>query len=306
MTADAGVRRATLIGGTAILMFSSLSLLAVLSGPVPPFQTVAMAFAIAFVIGLILPVLGGRSPARAFVLPPKVWMLGVYGLFGYHFAYFTGIKNAPPIEASLINYLWPLLIVLFSSLLPGEKLRWYHVAGALLGLAGCATLILGKGEAALSGSALGYAASFAAALIWSSYSVASRRVGHIPTDAVGGFCGATAVLAAVCHVATETTVWPDAAGWLGILGMGLGPVGLAFFTWDHGVKHGDIRVIGAASYAAPLLSTAWMILAGVGAFTPRVGLACLLIVGGACLAAKDFWLARRTVRAGDRPGRDAA
>ncbi|WP_337997299.1 DMT family transporter [Oleispirillum naphthae] len=287
MTRD--VRRSTLIGATAILMFSGLGLLSVASGPVPPFQMVAMAFTIAFLIGLILPALRGRSLLRALRQPPRVWALGIYGLFGYHFAYFTAVQNAPPVDANLINYLWPLLIVVFSALLPGERLRWFHLAGALLGLAGSATLILGAERGAAGGSALGYGAAVAAALLWSSYSVMSRKVGQVPTDAVGGFCGATAVLAAACHFALEATVVPDALGWLGILGMGLGPVGLAFFTWDHGVKHGDIQVLGAMAYATPLLSTVWMIVAGYGEATPRIGAACALIVGGACLATRDFW-----------------
>ncbi len=160
-------------------------------------------------------------------------------------------------------------------------------------MAGCAVLIIGagRGETGAEGSLLGYGAA-AAALIWSSSSVASRRVGHVPTDVVGGFCGATALLAAICHVTMETTVWSDARTWACLIGMGLGPVGLAFFTWDHGVKHGDIRALGAMSYAAPLLSTAWMILAGYGETTPRIGIACLLIVGGACLATRDFWYRR--------------
>ncbi len=285
--------RATLIGASTILMFSSLGLLAVAAGPVPPFQMVAMAFAVAFAIGLALPLTQGRSLRRVFGQPPKIWALGVYGLFGYHFAYFTGVQNAPPVDANLINYLWPLLIVLFSALLPGERLRWFHLAGAGLGLVGCALLVLGAPrQADAQGSLLGYGAAVAAALIWSSYSVGSRRVGHVPTDAVGGFCGATAVLAALCHFATEATVWPTLPQFLAIVGMGLGPVGLAFFTWDHGCKHGDIRVLGALAYATPLLSTALMIAVGYGEATPRIGVACLLIMGGACLATRDFWMRR--------------
>ncbi len=129
MNREADIRRATLIGATAILMFSSLALLAASSGPVPPFQMVATAFSVAFVIGLVLPLARGRSLARVFALPLPVWGLGIYGLFGHHFAYFTAVKHAPPVDATLINYLWPLLIVVLSALLPGERLRWFQ-AGA--------------------------------------------------------------------------------------------------------------------------------------------------------------------------------
>ena len=282
-------RRATLIGGTAVLMWATLALLTTLTGGVPPFQLVGMAFAVAFAIGLAWPAMRGRSPLAALRQRPAVWALGVGGLFGFHFFFFLALRLAPPVEANLINYSWPLLIVLFSALLPGERLRWWHVAGALMGLAGAVLLITGGGRLALSaGAAAGYTAAVISALIWSGYSVASRRVGHVPTEAVGGFCGATAILALLCHAAFEQTIWPDAVGWIAILGLGLGPVGLAFFVWDYGVKRGDIQVLGALAYGAPLLSTLLLVLSGRGAFTWPVAIACLLIVGGAILAAKEL------------------
>jgi drug/metabolite transporter (DMT)-like permease len=289
MTDDADIRRATLIGASAILLFSTLAVLAAASGPIPPFQMVAISFSVAFVSGIAATVARGRPLAAVFPRSPAIWGLGIYGLFGYHFAYFTAFKHAPPVDATLINYLWPLLIVLFSALLPDERLRWFHVGGALAGMAGCAVLVLGAERGEGGGTALGYGAAAGAALIWSSYSVMCRRVGHVPTDAVIGFCGATALLAAICHAVLETWVPPDALSWASLIGMGLGPVGLAFLTWDHGVKRGDIRVMGAMSYAAPLMSTSWMILAGFGTASPRVGVACLLIIGGALLATRDFW-----------------
>ncbi|HET8729275.1 MAG TPA: EamA family transporter [Alphaproteobacteria bacterium] len=271
-------------------MWSTLALFTTLTGAVPPFQLVAMAFAQAFAIGLVWPLFQGRSPVAPLRQRPAVWALGVGGLFGFHFLFFVALKLAPPVEANLINYMWPLLIVLFSALLPGERLRWWHVAGASLGLAGAVLLITRGGGVELRAEHMaGYAAAVGSALIWSGYSVLSRRVGDVPTDAVGGFCGATAVLALLCHLALEETVRPDAAGWLAILGLGLGPVGLAFFVWDHGVKRGDIRALGAFAYAAPLLSTMLLIAFGKGEASWRVGAASLLIVGGAALAARDLF-----------------
>jgi drug/metabolite transporter (DMT)-like permease len=287
----AAVRRSTAIGATAVLMWSTLALLTTWTGTVPPFQLTAMSFCVAFVIGLVWPAMQGRSIVDALRQSPAVWLLGVSGLFGYHFFVFTGLKLAPPVIASLLNYLWPLLIVLFSGMLPGERLRWWHLLGAGMGLGGAALVILGdaSGAGIDPAYALGYAAALGAALTWSSYSVASRRYGHVPTDAVGGFCGATAVLAAIAHFATETTVPPEGWQWLAVLGLGLGPVGLSFFTWDHGVKHGDIRALGAFGYSAPLISTLLLVAFGQGALTWPVAGACLLIVGGACLAARDLF-----------------
>jgi drug/metabolite transporter (DMT)-like permease len=56
--------------------------------------------------------------------PPTAWALGVCGLFATRPLYFTALAHAPAVEASLIAYPGPLLLVLFSALLPGERLRW--------------------------------------------------------------------------------------------------------------------------------------------------------------------------------------
>lgn len=279
--------RATLIGFTAVLSWALLALFTALSGDVPPFQLLAMTFSVATAIGIVGSLARGSSPLAHLCQPAPVWLLGVGGLFGYHFFYFLALRNAPAVEASLIAYLWPLLIVVFSALLPGERLRWFHVGGALLGLAGAALLVT-KGQSLEIDPryTLGYIAAGVCALTWSSYSVASRRFGHVPTDAVGGFCAAAAILAIPCHLIFETTVWPQTTiEWLAVLALGLGPVGGAFFTWDIGVKKGDIQVLGASSYAAPLLSTLVLVAAGLAPATPEVAIACVLIVGGAVLAA---------------------
>ncbi len=293
--------RATLIGFSAVLMWALLAVFTAASGRVPPFQLAAMCFAVGSLIGGIALL---RDPRRRAHLhqPWPVWMCGIGGLFGYHFLYFTALRNAPPVEAGLIAYLWPLFIVVGSAMLPGERLRWFHVAGALMGLAGT-VLIVARGGVSFEGRyVFGYASAFLCALTWSSYSLVSRRFGAVPTDVVTGFCLATAVLAAACHLALEPTIWPQDGGqWLAVLGLGLMPVGAAFYAWDHGVKRGDIQVLGAASYAAPLLSTIILIAAGFGQLSWHIAIACLLITGGAALAAKDM-LARR----GPGRGRPAA
>lgn len=286
----AGELRATLIGFSAVVMWGALALFTTWTGTIPPFQLVAMSFTVAFGLALAKWLLRGERPLVHARHPAPVWLFGVGGLFGYHFFYFMALRNAPAVEASLIAYLWPLLIVLFSALLPGERLRWWHLAGGVLGLAGCVLLITDGGRVAFRAEyAIGYLAAGACALTWSSYSVLSRRFRAVPTDTVGWFCAATALLGLASHLAFETTVWPaDGSEWLAVLGLGVGPVGAAFFTWDHGVKRGNIRVLGVSSYAAPLISTVLLIAFGATAASWTVALACLAIVGGALLAAKEM------------------
>jgi drug/metabolite transporter (DMT)-like permease len=239
---------ATLIGLTAILMWSLLAVMTVATGRIPAFQLAAMTFAIGALVGS-LTWIGRKGAIGALRQAPIAWIVGVGGLFGYHALYFLALRFAPPAEAGLLNYLWPLLIVLFSSLLPGERLAPHHVIGAMLGLAGTVLLFAGnRGEGFTPGQVPGLIAAFVAAFVWATYSVLSRRLKSVPTDAVAGFCAATALLAALVHALAEPTVWPDhALQWLAIVGLGVGPVGAAFYTWDIGMKRGDIRVLGAAS-----------------------------------------------------------
>ena len=283
-----------MIGLSAVAMWATMALLTASAGPVPPFQLTAMAFTLAFALTVGWWLRQGIAPSGVLRLPWRVWALGVCGLFGFHFFYFTALQNAPVIEASLIAYLWPLLIVLFSALLPrgagGGKLRRHNMVGAALGLAGAA-LIATRGQSLAIDArfATGYLAACACALIWSSYSVLSRLAARVPSRAVGGFCGATAALAWLCHLAWETAAWPAGLGaWLAVAGLGLGPVGLAFFTWDIGMKHGDIRVLGVAAYGAPLLSTLLLIAAGLAPAHWSILAASILIVGGGVLAARDL------------------
>ena len=280
---------ATVIGFSAVLLWSLLAMFTAMSGSIPAFQLATMTFALGGALGAVSwPFRPGA--ARALRQPLQVWALGVGGLFGYHALYFTALKSAPPAEAGLINYLWPLLIVLLSALLPNERLRVHHVAGALLGLTGTIVLFTGgRGFALASDYLPGFAAAFVAAFVWSSYSVLSRRFASVPTDAVVGFCLVTAMLSAICHLTFEATVWPQTASqWAAVTALGLGPVGAAFYAWDLGVKRGDIRVLGALSYAAPVLSTAFLVLAGFAEPSATLALATALIAGGGVLAAKDM------------------
>ena len=276
---------ATLLGLFAILLWAVLALFTVYTGDIPPFQLTAMSFAIAFSAALLKWIFARQNPLQFLKLPPALWVLGVGGLFGYHFFYFLALKSAPPAEAGLIAYLWPLLIVLFSALLPGERLYWFHIAGAIISLAG-AGLLITKGESLNLNPEYtdGYLAALTCAFIWSSYSVLSRKFSDVSTDVIGTFCGVTAVLSFACHLVLEETVIPgDLVTWLAVLGLGLGPVGAAFFLWDFGVKHGDIQGLGVLSYLSPLLSTLILIALTPTVMSVSLAVGCLLITVGAAI-----------------------
>jgi drug/metabolite transporter (DMT)-like permease len=286
-----------MIGFSACLMWALLALFTAASGTMPPFQMNAICFAIGALPGIALFV---ARPERLRNLrqPIGAWATGIIGLFGYHFLYFTALRNAPAAEASMIAYLWPLFIVLGSSMLPGERLKAVHIVGALIGFAGAALIVSARaGDGAEFGAAqryLGYAAALACAFTWAGYSLISRRFGEVPTDVVTAFCIATSLLSLLCHLVLETTVWPANSGqWLAVLGLGIFPVGLAFYAWDHGVKNGDIQLLGVASYASPVLSTLALIAAGYAEPSWQVLTACLLVPGGALLAVSGTLLKKK-------------
>lgn len=277
--------KATLLGLSAVALWSLLALFTVGSAPVPALQLNAMCFTMGSFIGLIW-MIRNNGFAMLKGVPLRIYIFGTVGLFGYHFLYFSALRLAPPAQAGLIAYLWPLLIVLFSGLLPGERLRGLHILGALVAFGG-AILVFGDVDFDAKPDAfVGYALAVLCALTWSSYSVLSRKMGTVPTAAVTVFCIATALLSLLAHLALEDTVWPETSlGWVSIAALGAGPVGLAFYTWDVGVKKGDIQLLGTASYAAPLLSTLILVAFGFAAASANLILAAAMIAFGAGLAA---------------------
>ncbi|UYN94832.1 MAG: EamA family transporter [Enhydrobacter sp.] len=283
-------RRAMAAGLLAIALWSALATLSVLAGPIPPFQMVAMTFAVGAAIGVARARRRGVAWVALTRWPARVWLLGIGGLFGYHALYFAALQIAPPAEANLVNYLWPLLIVLLSAPLAGARLGWTHLVGALLGFAGVVLLAVARGVSFGDQHALGYLLALGCAFAWSLYSVLSRRFGETPTDAIASFCAASALLSLLAHLMFEQTTWPATpVAWLAVLALGLGPTGGAFYLWDHAVKRGDIRALGAISYATPILSTALLIAAGLAEPTAALLLAATLVTAGAVLASRDLW-----------------
>lgn len=256
----------------AIALWSSLAALAVKLKHVPPFLLLGTAFLIGGLAG------AGKITRRGLTL--KAVALGVYGLFAYHFCLFMALRLAPPVEANLLNYLWPLLIVAMSPLFGAGELSARRVGGALLGFAGAA-LLVGRGTG--GGSWTGYALAVAAAVIWATYSLMTKRLGDVPTSAVAVYCLAAGVLSLLCHALFEPAGGPSAADLPWILTVGLGPMGAAFYLWDRAMKDGDPRAIGTLSYLTPLLSTFLLAACGQGRVTPSAVAAGALILGGAAL-----------------------
>lgn len=285
--------RATAAGFCAVLLWSSLAVLTTATGDIPPFELLALGFTTAGVAGCAWTLRPGGEGIAALTQPAAAAAQSIAALFGYHALYFIALKNAPTVEANLINYLWPLLIVVFAALLGGTQVRAGQWLGTLLGLVAAALLVSRGGAVDIDPAYVpGYLAALGAALIWSLYSVLNRRFAAVPSAAIFAACLAVGVLGGCAHLLFETTVVPSPMQWAAIAAIGLGPTGIAFLLWDVGTKKGDIAVLGTLSYAAPLLSTGWLLLAGRGSPHWTQGVAVALLLLGA-------WL---SVRGGGREG----
>lgn len=274
---------ATAAGVGALVLWAFLGLLTRMAGGIPPLQITAIGFAVAAALSLLVVALRGRL--RALRVGPLAWLHGVGGLFGYHALYFAALHFAPPVEANLLNYLWPLLIVLLSAPLLGLPLGGRRLLGVGLGFAGCA-LLVGGGARFPAGAWFGFLCAAGCALVWALYSVLAKRMQGVPTEAVAGFCAGAALMAGLAHLGFEDWVTPDARQGLALLLLGAGPVGLAFFLWDWGMKRGDPRLLGTLAYGVPVASTLLLVLAGAGEPSWRLLAALALVAGGGWVAAR--------------------
>ncbi len=274
---------ANLLALCAIALWASLAALGVSLAHVPPFLLTGLSLLMGSLIALPL----SRFDLRQWRVPPTTLALGVYGLFVYHFLLFIALRHAPPVQANLVNYLWPLGIVVMAPLfLPGITLATRHVVAALVGFAGAALAILGGSDAEATW-AWGYLPALASAFIWASYSLLTRRVQAFPTAAIGSFAVVSGLLSLLCHAWLEPATSLSTQDLLLIALLGLGPLGGAFFLWDAALKRGDPRQIGVLSFLTPLLST--LVLLAVRGERPSlsVAAAALMIIGAAIVATRQ-------------------
>ncbi len=272
----------------AIALWATLASFGTVLSHLPPFLLTGLAL----IAGSVPSWPRVARDRTAWKVPPLTLALGIYGLFGFHFLLFIALRHAPPVEANLVNYLWPLLMVVLAPLLlPGMRLRALHVGAALLGFAGAAIAILGARDAAAAvragdGIPWGFLPALGSAFVWASYSLWSRRVPPFPTAAVGLFGLVSGALSLVCHALLEPAAALSARDALLVALCGLGPLGAAFFAWDLALKRGDARRIGILGYLTPLGSTALLLPVTGRPLSGSIALAAGLILAAAVIGTR--------------------
>ena len=265
--------RSDLAALAAVVMWASLATLAAILAHIPPLLLTGLGLLIGSVIALPL---SGFNLKKIWP-KPKVLLLGVYGLFGYHAALFAGLQNAPEVQANLVNYLWPLLIVILAPLIvKGTTLRPRHIFAAVTGFVGAAMAIV-SGTQLTGGFEIGYVYALLAALIWSTYSLGIRAIGSFDVSAVGAFGLVAGALAIGAHLIFEPRVQITSADLLPLALLGLGALGASFYFWAYALQNGEPQRIGLIAFLTPVLSTVLLILWTGSQLSPLLLLSATLI-----------------------------
>lgn len=258
----------------AVLLWASQASLTTLLSQVPPFLLTSLA--------LIFGGLPALPKLRSWSRSPAVYGIGIYGVFVYHFLYFLALRKAPAVEANLVQYLWPSLIVLLTPLFfKGMRVRANHLIGVVLGFSGSALVIL-AGESTLhTGFHIGYVYALGAAIVWATFSLSLKKLPPHSTWTIGGICLISGLLSLGLHMLLEQPA-SLALTDVGLIALqGLGPMGCAFYLWSFSLQHGDSRIVGILAYAIPVLSTLLLIVVTHrNGNTIVLASALLVVVGG--------------------------
>jgi len=298
---------ASTIGAIGVILWATETTLLTYTVAIPPFQTVALAFMFAAAMSPLIWFVTKTNPLIAFKQPPQVWLLTVTSLVGYHASIYYATQKAPPAAAALLQGTTPLMIVLGSAFLPGERLKWWHLVGAAMGFAGVLNLVEGGSTATSEGAVFYLCVIGVAAGLWGLYSVITRTLPDVPTSALGHFYAASAIVALVAHACLEEWVYPSESEWLAVAALGCLPMGLAIYFWDFGLKRGDIQALGAFSYVEPFVGAVLVALFTKAVFDISLLWSGILVVSGAVIASASLWRRSSHIAPrGEEPSQGAA
>lgn len=272
-------------GAAAVLIWSSAAPVIASAVGVDPFLYVALGDGVAAAVFLLMWIVQRKNPLPALKAVP-LWLygLGLIGISVHNLTWVAAVQQAPPLEATLIIYTWPLLLIVFSTISLRQKFHWYHLVAGMLGLAGVAALLVGRGLG-LEGFQLmpGHLWAIVSALSWSVFSAVAARYPDQGSDFLGVvFFLSAAINGCIWLLYLGAPAAPVQSLW--IVGAASIFFALGYAMWDFGMKHGNAQLIGVASFLTPVLSAIYLVLLGQAALTIYLALALVLVVAGIGIA----------------------
>lgn len=274
----------TMVGFFAVLSWSIAAPIIVYASDVNSYLFIVVEEFTGFLIFLAY-WLHRRINPMALIRQAPVWYVpaGVFGISLHGVLWVVALQNAPPLEATLIIYTWPLMVVVFTALALRRPLRWVHGLGALLGLAGIVVLLSGGG-AVFGGLVLvpGHFYAVGCALAWSLFSAASARYEGIDSSITGIIllCGSALCLPLWIFSGAPGASWQS----LAVVAVSAVATSLGYGLWSYGMQHGNAQLIGIASFMTPVLASLYLVILGQAAFSLSILLALILVMLGIAAA----------------------
>jgi len=214
---------------------------------------------------------------------PKL-LIGLLGTFGSYYCYFQAMSLAPILEANLLNYTWPIQLVLWSAVFLSQPMHW-RICMAMFFAAAGAFILIGKGDwPQLSPShSLGYVFAIFSGLFWSLFSVLLRWKDTYAPSLFVSSCAAT--IASLLTTFHDPMFLQLGAGGIALTAyIGVVTMGIGYVAWKYAVKEGNIQVLSALSYLIPVISTFLLVLVGRNSLSGSAIAGAGLVVAGATLA----------------------
>lgn len=281
-------------GFASVLIWSLTAPVMATAVGVDPFLYVALGDGVGALAFVVMWIIRRHNPLPELRrVPLWFYLLGFVGIGLHNLTWVAALQQAPPLEATLIIYTWPLLVIVFTTISLRQRLKWYHMAAGALGLCGIAALMMGRGlELGALSFTSGHLWALVCALTWSVFSAVAARHTYLSSN----FLGVVLLLSALF----SGSVWvmiqgapPAPASSLWIVGVASVFFALSYASWDYGMKHGDAQLIGVLSFITPVLSAVYLVLLGKAEMTVYLLAALMLVVAGIGIAKFGETLAGR-------------
>lgn len=210
--------------------------------------------------------------------------MGFLGMFLYSVLYYYGLSQMSSQEACIVNYLWPIMLVIFSCILLKEKLTIMKGVAMVCSFVGIVVLSMGSGSSGNGNVALGIVGCVIAAACYGLFSVLNKKFDYDQGVAMMIFWFVAGVCAMILGLCTETWVPVRGSQWIGILWLGVFVDAIAYLLWAlalSGVE--NTAKIANLAFLTPFLSLLVSAVLLKEKIELRAVVALVFIIGGILL-----------------------